>query len=207
MGADTVEEQLVNYLEDAHALEQHVDKALERMIAAVEEFPELRDPLTHHKKETERHKRLLEERLEAHGASPSRVKDAGMIIAALGKGAVDTAREDNTGKVARDGFAVEHLEIAAYELLERMAGLAGDQETMEVARRNRADEVAMAEKIESHWDLALGLSLKQAGIEGAHPVGFREYYPPGDEPIGQPEHVYTPTGREHFAQPGPGDTA
>ena len=32
------------------------------------------------------------------------------------------------------------MEIAAYQLLERLAEKAGDQETAEVARQNRADE-------------------------------------------------------------------
>jgi ferritin-like metal-binding protein YciE len=168
MPVSPIESQLIDYLEDAHALEQLVEKTLESFIR-LSEAPEVLEPLTYHLEETKRHKRLLEERLAAHDAKPAKVKDAGMTFAALGKGLVDRMRSDNAGKIARDGFVAEHLEIASYELLERVAARAGDNETADVARRNRADEEAMAKKIAALWDLAVDLSLKQEGLDGAPP--------------------------------------
>ena len=73
------------------------------------------------------------------------------------------ARTDKPAKNARDAFVTEHMEIAAYHLLERLAEKAGDQETAEVARRNRADEEAMAHKIHSNWDRFLELTLATPG--------------------------------------------
>jgi ferritin-like metal-binding protein YciE len=158
-----LEQQLVNYIEDAHAVEQHMLYALDQMIGTTEDS-QMRGHLQHHREETERHRRLLEERLEAHGHTPSAVKDAGQILIALSKGIVDKARSDNAGKNARDGYVAEHLEIACYELLERVATIAGDEATADVARRNRADEQAMATKIASSWDKAVRESLEQEGI-------------------------------------------
>jgi ferritin-like metal-binding protein YciE len=163
MARTDIEAQLVKYLEDAHALEQHVLRQLNAMISTTED-PEMRGHLEHHRQATERHERLVRERLEHHGEKPSRIKDTASIFAALGKGLIDKARSDNAGKNARDGFVAEHLEIASYELLERVARRAGDDETAEVARRNRADEEAMAQKIAASWDRAVELSLKQEGV-------------------------------------------
>jgi ferritin-like metal-binding protein YciE len=170
-GRSPFQEKLIDYIEDAHALEQHVKVALDAFISAAPDMPELQDPLRHHREETDRHIRRLEERLAAYGKSPSKVKDAGMMFGAAGLGALSKLREDNAGKVARDGYTAEHLEIAAYQLLERVAERAGDDQTAEVARLNRADEEAMAQKIAGSWDLALDVSFKQEGLYGAPPMG------------------------------------
>jgi ferritin-like metal-binding protein YciE len=170
----TIEEQLVSYIEDAHALEEMMELAIQGMMSSAPDFPEFQDPLGHHLKETRQHKERLEERLRAYGVSGSRTKDTAMMFGALGLAALNKVRSDTAGKVARDGFAAEHLEIACYELLERVATRAGDEQTAQVARRNKADEVAMAQKLGSSWDLALDLSLKQEGLEGAPPIA-----PPG----------------------------
>ena len=56
-------------------------------------------------------------------------------------------------------------------LLERVAKRAGDEKTAEAARLNRADEEAMARKLDESWDLALDMSFEQEGLHGAPPMG------------------------------------
>jgi ferritin-like metal-binding protein YciE len=164
MADDKLREKLVDYIEDAHAMEQSVSRSLDSMISTTDD-PEITQMLRHHKQETERHERLLRERLDALGAGTSTRKEAQTVAGALLKGIGDVARSDKPGKNARDAYVTEHMEIAAYQLLERLAERAGDQQTAEVARRNRSDDEAMARKIDANWDRFLDLTLTEAGIQ------------------------------------------
>jgi ferritin-like metal-binding protein YciE len=160
MSADTLEEQLVKYLTDAHSIEM---QALAQMRSA----PDLADDerlstaFKEHEAETERHEQLVRERLEAHGAKPSRIKDA--VMAVGGKGFVLFARSqpDTDGKLTTHAISYEHLELASYELLMRVASRAGDQETADVARTIRDEERAMAERLEASLDGSVEASLAQ----------------------------------------------
>lgn len=158
-----IRDQLIDQIEDAHALEQHVLRQLDVLIETTGDV-DLVDHFRHHKEETERHERLLRERLSFYGEKPSPVKEAGSIFAAISKGFVDRVRTPNAARNARDGFTAEHLEIATYELLERVARRAGDDDTADVARRNRAEEEAMAAKIAACWDRVVELSLREQGV-------------------------------------------
>jgi len=163
MADEKVQQKLVDYIEDAHAMEQNVSTMLTSMISTTDD-PEIKEMLEHHKEETERQESRLRERLDALGAGPSTRKQAQTVAAALVKGATDVARGDQAGKNARDGYTTEHMEIAAYQLLERLAQKAGDTETAEVARQNRTDEEAMAQKLDANWDRFLDLTLAENDI-------------------------------------------
>ena len=165
MADDRLQQKLVDYVEDAHAMERNVSTMLDSMISTTDD-PEIKKLLEDHRRQTEEHERRLRERLDAMGASTSTIKEVGGLGAALFKGVGDVARTDKPAKNARDGYMTEHMEIAAYELLERLAKRAGDEETAEVARKNRSDEEAMAKKIESNWDRFLDLTLATPGLLG-----------------------------------------
>ena len=163
MASQQLKDQLVKHIDEALAMEQNVLRMLDGMIETTED-EEIKNELRQHKLETEQHAERLEKRLAAHDASPSTAREAAGIMGALMKGIVDMARQEKAGRNARDGYATEHLEIASYQLLERVAQAAGDEETAEVARRNRKDEEAMAKKIEANWDKFADLSLREAGV-------------------------------------------
>ncbi len=159
----TVNEELVKHIDEAHAMEQNVLRMLDGMISTTDD-PEILRELEHHKIETEGHAERMKQRLEAHGASPSMVKQAGGIIGALAKMPLDMVRTEKAGRNARDGFATEHMEIASYELLKRVAQKANDQETVAACDEIIAQEQAMADTIAANWDKFAELSLRENGV-------------------------------------------
>jgi ferritin-like metal-binding protein YciE len=157
--ADTLDEQLTKYLTDAHSIES---QALAQMRTApkIAGDPAISEAFALHLKETEEQERLVSERLAARGGSPNAVKEAVMRLG--GKGFVLFARSqpDTPGKLVAHAYSYEHLELASYELLIRVAERAGDEETVAVARRIRDQEAAMAERLEGLFDAAAQASLR-----------------------------------------------
>jgi ferritin-like metal-binding protein YciE len=114
--------------------------------------------------ETEGHAQRLKARLEAHGAAPSTVRQMTGILGALAKMPLDLVRTEKAGRNARDGYATEHMEIAAYELLKRIAQKAGDTETATACDEIILQERMMAETIARNWDKFVDLSLREEGV-------------------------------------------
>ena len=160
MPADTLQEQVVKYLTDAHSIEE---QALAQMRSAPDlaSDPGLAAAFREHEAETERHEQLVRDRLKVLDAKPSRLKDA--VMAVGGKGFVLFARSqpDTDGKLATHAISYEHLELASYELLMRVAVRAGDDETAALAIRIRDEERAMAERLEGSFDGTVEASLRE----------------------------------------------
>jgi ferritin-like metal-binding protein YciE len=163
--AGELRERLVDYVQDALAMEQNSLMMLKSMLSHTHD-PELRELLEHHVSETQRHEERLRSRLEGLGESTSKTKQSGALVGSMFKGVLDQVRSEKPSKDARDGYPTEQLEIASYELLQRLAERAGDGETAELARLNLRDEKAMADKISQSWDKVIDLTLKE---EGLHP--------------------------------------
>jgi ferritin-like metal-binding protein YciE len=158
-----LDDQLVKHIDEAYAMEQNVLRLLDGMISTTDD-PEILDALEHHKMQTQGHVDRMRSRLEAHDAQPSGARQIGGILQALAKMPLDLVRGEKAGRNARDGFTTEHMEIASYELLRRIAERAGDEETAQAATEIIAEEKAMADVISDNWDKFAELSLKEEGI-------------------------------------------
>jgi ferritin-like metal-binding protein YciE len=156
----TIDEQLVKYLADAHSIEE---QALQQLRGAPKEAggPELEAIFRDHLVETEGHERAVGARLEAHGGSPSKAKDLLMRVGGAGFLLFAKAQPDTPGKLVAHAYSYEHLELAAYELLIRVAERAGDRETVEQAQKIRDDEQAMGERLAASFDDAVEASLRE----------------------------------------------
>jgi ferritin-like metal-binding protein YciE len=160
---DDLDQQLNKYLADAHAIEAQAIQLLEKAPTLVE-TGELAQAYAEHLAETREHQRRVDARLNARGSAPSSIKDAALRLGALNWGAFFQAQPDTPAKLAGFSYAFEHLEIAAYELLSRVAARAGDADTQAEAQAILAQERAAAERIASLFEQALDVSLPAQGV-------------------------------------------
>jgi ferritin-like metal-binding protein YciE len=160
---DDIGDQLNKYLSDAHAIESQAEQMLKKAIE-IGGDPKLSQDYDDHLDQTRHHKALIEERLEARGASPNSIKDAAMKLGALNWGTFFAAQPDTPAKLAGFAYAFEHLEIGSYEQLRRVAERAGDESAAGVAQTILPEERHAAETIWDGFDRALDASLESVGV-------------------------------------------
>src|ERR671917_474887 len=164
MADDSFHEQLTKYLTDAHSIEV---QALEQMKRApgLAGDADLAEIFTAHEGETREHERLVREALEQRDASPSTVKDAAGRIGGWGMVLFAKLNPDTPGKLAMHAYSYEHMELAAYELLRRIASRAGEEPVAAMAAQIGEQERAMADRLGGCWDRAVEASLREKGAE------------------------------------------
>jgi ferritin-like metal-binding protein YciE len=157
-----IHEQLTKYLTDAHSIEEQALAQL-RTAPNIAGDPEIARAFREHLTETDRHERDVWLALNARGAEPSTVKDTVMRIG--GKGFLLFARlqPDTPGKLVAHSYSYEALEIASYELLQRVAERAGETTVADLASEICAEERAMLERLASLFDRAVDASLDAVG--------------------------------------------
>ena len=152
------DEQLVKYLADVHSIER---QALAQLRAApkIAGDERLSQVFEQHLAETEDQERRVRKRLEALGGEPSKLKDAAGAAGGWGMVAFAASQPDTPGKLVMHAFSYEHMELAAYELLKRLAERAGDEETARMAAAIAEEEGRMAKRLEQSFDAAVEVSL------------------------------------------------
>lgn len=159
MAEKSFDEQLVSYLTDAHSIEV---QALEQMRLApkIVGDEDLAQIFRAHCSETVEHERLVREALRARDAEPSTIKDIAGRAGGWGMVLFAKLNPDTPGKLAMHAYSYEHMELAAYELLRRIAQRAGDEQLVALADRIGAQERAMADRVGERWDRAVEASLR-----------------------------------------------
>src|SRR5215217_2217670 len=158
------DEQVTKYLTDIHSIEEQA-LAQMRLAPRVARDSELRRIFREHLGETEEHERLVREQLDRRGAKPSTVKDVAGRVGGWGMILFARVNPDTPGKLAMHAYSYEHMELAAYELLRRIAERAGDEPVRAMAERIGGQERAMADRIAALWDRAVEASLCEKGAE------------------------------------------
>ncbi|MGY4527101.1 ferritin-like domain-containing protein [Pseudomonas sp. UBA4617] len=146
----TVQDNLLDWLRDAHAMEQQAESMLKGQAERLEHYPQLKARIVQHIEETQGQQRLLLECIERLGGSTSTLKDLAGKLMAFGQAVGGMVMSDEVVKGAMSGYVFENMEIASYTVLIEAAEAAGDNATAEACRSILKEEEAMAQWLKEH---------------------------------------------------------
>ncbi len=146
----TAAQHLLDWLRDAHAMEQQAEKMLVNMAERLEHYPALRQRIELHIEETHAQLQLLKGCLDRLGHPPSTFKDAAGRLVAFAQSTTGMAINDEVVKGTLSSYVFEQMEIATYTILIAAAEAAGDIETQRICELILPQEIAMAAWLSEH---------------------------------------------------------
>ncbi|CAJ0704606.1 Protein YciE [Ralstonia edaphis] len=163
----SAQEHLLDWLRDAHAMEQQAEQMLRAQSGRLEHYPELKERIDRHIEETLEQQRLVDSCIRRLGGSTSVVKDITARIAAFGQGLSGMVVSDEVVKGSMASYVFEHMEIASYTSLRAAAEHCGDVETVRVCDAILPQEQAMAAWLAEHLASVTTTFLTRAETPGA----------------------------------------
>lgn len=164
--ATAIDDNLNDWLRDAHAMEEQADKMLNAQADRLEHYPELRARIVQHIEETRWQRSVLDEILARRDISNSVVKDMGAKLMAFGQAVGGMTVSDEVVKGAMAGYVFENLEIATYTSLIAAAKAAGDSATAASCEQILVQEKAMAAWLLEHLPQVTQAFLTRSATPG-----------------------------------------
>lgn len=165
--ATSMDDNLNDWLRDAHAMEQQAESMLKAQAERLEHYPELRARIVQHIEETRGQQAILDEIFARRGISHSVIKDLGGKLAAFGQAMGGMTASDEVVKGAMAGYVFENLEIASYTALIGAAKAAGDSATAAACEQILVQEKAMAAWLLEHLPQVTQAFLVRSATPGA----------------------------------------
>lgn len=159
-------EWLVQWIRDAHAMEEQAETMLTGQLTRIENYPELSDRIRMHLEETREQASRLKTCLERLDEDASAMKDAGAKLMATAQSLSGTFAGDEVMKGSLASYTFEHMEIASYSILIAAAQALGELEIVEVCEQNLREEIAMAEWLKDNLPATTQQFLERADTAG-----------------------------------------
>ena len=140
----SAEDNLLDWLRDAHAMEQQAETMLQKTASRLDNYPTLKARLQSHIEETREQARLVKSCIDRRGAGTSALKDVAAKVTATAQGLSGLFVSDEVVKASMASYTFEHMEIASYKCLIAAADAVGDGETSRICRQILQQEEAMA---------------------------------------------------------------
>ncbi|MBP6893928.1 MAG: ferritin-like domain-containing protein [Pseudacidovorax sp.] len=151
-------EHLMDWLRDAHAMEEQAELLLQTACDRLGSHPVLKARLQAHHQQTREQARMLSECIHRRGGSTSGGKEVAGRMSAMVQSLSARPASDEVINVAMTCYAFEHYEVATYRVMVAVAEMAQDPQT-----RHVCEEILRQEEATSGW-LAEHLGRTHAGV-------------------------------------------
>lgn len=160
------EKRLLEWLRDAHAMEQQAEQMLKAQANRIEHYPDIKQRIEQHIEETIGQAKQIESCIARYGESTSTIKDTAGKMTAMGQAVGGMFSGDEIIKGAMASYTFEHMEIASYKILIATAEEAGDVETKQVCEQILKEEEAMASWLAEHMPQTVHQYLQRDEASG-----------------------------------------
>jgi ferritin-like metal-binding protein YciE len=142
--ATKTDQHMMDWLRDAHAMEQQAEMMLRTLADRIENYPEFSQRLEEHVQETREQAELLSDCIRRRGGDTSKLKDTVAKTIGWGQGISGFFAGDEIVKAALATYTFKEMEIAAYDILIAAANALDDRQTAEACGRIIRQEEDMA---------------------------------------------------------------
>lgn len=159
-------EWVVQWLRDAHAVEEQAETMMNGLLSRIENYPVLAERIQQHVEETKRQASRLDQCLKILGEDSSALKDAGGKMMAMAQSLSGVFAGDEILKGSLASYSFENMEIASYRILISAATFLGESDIARLCEESLREEQQMAKWLEDHLDETTQMFLNRSLHEG-----------------------------------------
>lgn len=140
---------IADYLGDMHAVESHIEEALDRQLDLFDDQPRVAAAVRGFHDMVKAQRDHLEELRSSltEGSSTNGIKDFGSSLLGKAAGMVDKVRTESQSKALRDDYTAFNLAAISYAMLYTTADSLDDRRVAEVAEKHLTGYAAAVQKI------------------------------------------------------------
>jgi ferritin-like metal-binding protein YciE len=146
----STEGRYLQWLRDAHAMEEQAQQMLSGTARRIKNYPELKAQLERHLEQTRRHTDMVRRCIERRGTRTSTLKNTAAKLVAIGQVLSGLFVGDEIIKASLATYTFEQMEIGSYRILIATAEALGDAETKLVCEQILREEENMARWLEEN---------------------------------------------------------
>lgn len=143
-------ETLIEWLKDAHAMEQQAINMMEKQVERTDQYPDLKERIRDHLELTRQQATRVEGCIQKLGGDTSAIKEGVAKFMGSAANLVNQSAGDEVVKNGIADYAFEHFEIASYRALIGAADQLGEDEIRETCEEILEEEEAMASWLETN---------------------------------------------------------